>query len=105
MHTVLAVLVSASQMLYEAQVPTFGCSSNAEVAGLQAVRSDANAFYKLLTEQVVHGQCVAIPPGAMVEGAITDTDASMLLINVKSDPPGYVVPLKDFKPQRADARQ
>lgn len=105
MHTILAVLVSASQMLYEAQVPTFGCNSSAEVSKLQAVRSDAKAFEHLLTAQVAYGQCVTIPQGAVVEGSIADTDTSTLLINAKRDPPGYVVPLKDFKHKKTDAEQ
>jgi hypothetical protein len=100
MHTVLAVLVAASQMLYEAQVPSFGCNSGAEISKLQSVRSDAQAFQKLLTAQVAYGQCVTIPQGAVVEGSIVNTDTSTLLINAKSDPPGYVVPLTDFKPKK-----
>ena len=105
MHAILAVLVSASQMLYEAQVSSFGCNSGAEVSKLQRVRSDAEAFQKLLTEQVAYGQCVTIPQGAVVEGSIADPAASTLLINAKSDPPGYVVPLKDFKPKKAGAEK
>lgn len=101
MNAIFAVLVSASQMLYEAQVPTFGCNSRAEVSKLQAVRSDARAFQQLLTAQVVYGQCVMIPKGAVVEGSIADTGTATLLINAKSDPPGYVVPLRDFKPKNA----
>ena len=92
-------------MLYEAQVSTFGCNSGAEVSKLQRVRSDAEAFQKLLTEQVAYGQCVMIPQGAVVEGSIADPAASTLLINAKSDPPGYVVPLKDFKPKKAGAEK
>jgi hypothetical protein len=97
MHTIVTVVALASQILYEAQVPTFGCNSTAEVSKLQTVRSDANAFQKLLTAQVAYGQCVTIPKGAIVEGSIPDTESSVLLINVKTDPPGYVVPSKDFK--------
>jgi hypothetical protein len=102
---ILAALVSASSMFYEAQVPSFGCNSGAEVAKLQSVRSDAQAFQKLLAEQVLYGQCVTIPQGAVVEGSIADTGLSTLLINAKADPPGYVVPLRDFKPKKADARR
>jgi hypothetical protein len=40
---------------------------------------------------------VTIPRGAEVEGSNGDSDTSTLLINAKSDPPGYVVPLGDFK--------
>jgi hypothetical protein len=52
---ILAVLVSASSMFYEAQVPSFGCNSGAEVAKLQSVRSDAQVFQKLLAEHVLYG--------------------------------------------------
>jgi hypothetical protein len=99
MHTVVAVVVLASLTLYEAQVASFGCNSTAEVSKLQTVRSDAQAFQRLLTAQVAYGQCVTIPKGAIVEGSIPDTESSVLLINVKSDPPGYIVPLKDFRPK------
>jgi len=105
MHPILAVLVAGSQMLYEAQVPSFGCNSSLEVSNLQSARSDTQAFQKLLTAQVAYGQCVTIPLGAVVEGSISDTTASTLLINAKSDPPGYVVPLKDFRPRKADAKR
>jgi hypothetical protein len=103
MHMIFAVLLSALQMLYQAQVPTFGCNSSAEVSKLQSVRpTDAQAFQKLLTAQVAYGQCVTIPQGTVVEGSIADSNTSMLLINAKTDPPGYIVPSKDFKPQKAD---
>jgi hypothetical protein len=97
MNTILALLVSAAAVPYVAKVPSFGCSSRAEVFKLQSVRADAHAFQRLLTEQVAYGQCVTIPRGAEVEGSNTDSDTSTLLINAKSDPPGYVVPLGDFK--------
>jgi|SRR5690242_10400180 len=96
MNTILAVLVSAAAVSYVAKVPSFGCSSRAEVFKLQSVRADTQAFQGLLTEQVAYGQCVTIPRGAEVEGSNTDTGTSTLLINAKSDPPGYVVPLGDF---------
>jgi hypothetical protein len=97
MNAILAVLVCAAVVPYVAKVPSFGCSSRAEVFKLQNVRADAQAFQRLLTEQVAYGQCVTIPRGAEVEGSNTDTGTSTLLINAKSDPPGYVVPLGDFK--------
>ncbi len=55
MHTILAVLVSAVQVLYEAQVSTFGCNSSAEVFELQRIRADAEAFQQLLYAQVAYG--------------------------------------------------
>jgi hypothetical protein len=100
MPTILAILVvSAAPLLYVAQAPSFGCSSRAEVSKLQSVRSDMDTFRQRLTEQVAYGQCVTIPQGTVVEGSITDAATSTLLINAKSDPPGYVVPLQDFKPR------
>ena len=97
MDTIVAVLVSAAAVSYVAAVPTFGCSSRAQVFKLQSVRAEAQTFQRLLTEQVAYGQCVTIPRGAEVEGSNTDRETSTLLINAKSDPPGYVVPLGDFK--------
>jgi hypothetical protein len=97
MYTILAVLVFAFQMLYQAQAPTFGCTSSAEISELQSVRSDAEAFQQLLYAQVAYGQCIMISQGAVVEGTIDSTDTSVLLINAEIDPPGYVVPRGDFK--------
>lgn len=107
MQALLAAVVSASQLLYEAQVPTFGCNSGAEVLELQTIRADAKAFAQLLTVKASYGQCVTIPKGTVVEGpgSDTDADASTLLINAKSDPPGYLVPSKDFKRRPADGEK
>jgi hypothetical protein len=99
MNAILAVLASASAAMYLARVPTYGCSSREQVVTLQNVRADAPTFQRLLTEQVAHGQCVTIPPGAEVEGSHPDSASSTLLVNAKSDPPGYVVPMGDFKPK------
>jgi hypothetical protein len=105
MYTIFAILASLVQMLYEAQVSTFGCNSSAEVAELQAIRSDAEAFQKLLYAQVAYGQCITISQGAVVEGTIDTTDTSVLRINAQSNPPGYMVPLGDFKLVKADGEQ
>ncbi len=102
MHMILAVLVSALQVLYEAQVSTFGCNSSAEVSELQRIRADAETFQKLLYAQVAYGQCIPIARGAVVEGTVVKTDTSVLLINAQSEPPGYMVPLADFKLVEAD---
>ncbi|HEX7335664.1 MAG TPA: hypothetical protein VF252_00540 [Gemmatimonadales bacterium] len=102
MYTILAVLISLSQMLYQAQVSSYGCSSNAEVIELQQIRADPEAFQKLLFTQVVYGQCITIGQGAVVEGVADPTDTTVLRINVQSDPPGYIVPWGDFKPLEAD---
>jgi len=95
----LVVLVAASATMYLAKAPTYGCSSRPQVVELQNVRADAPTFQRMLTEQVAYGQCVTIPLGAEVEGSNADAETSTLLVNSKSDPPGYVVPLSDFKPK------
>jgi hypothetical protein len=95
--TLVGVLIAASAAFYVAEVPSYGCSSRAEVVKLQGARSDTPTFQRLLTEQVAYGQCVTIPRGAEVEGSNADTGTSTLLVNARSDPPGYVVPLADFK--------
>jgi hypothetical protein len=48
---------------------------------------------------------VTIPRGAVVEGSTTDADAATLLIDAKNDPPGYLVPKKDFRPRKAEAER
>ena len=105
MPMILGAVVSASMLLYEAKVPTFGCNSSAEVLELQTARPDEKTFGQLLTVKAAYGQCVAIPQGTVVEGPKPDveTDTATLLINARNDPPGYLVPLKDFKPREADA--
>lgn len=105
MYTIIALLVFASQMLYEAQVPTFGCNSSAEVSELRKIRADADAFLNRLQAQMVYGQCVAIEKGAVVEGVIEKNDTSVLRINAQKDPPGYMVPLSDFKVVRVGGKQ
>lgn len=105
MYTILAVLVSLSQVLYEARVSSYGCSSSAEVAELQQIRRDAEAFQKLLFTQVVYGQCITIGQGAVVEGVADSTDTTVLRINVQSDPPGYIVPSGDFKLVKVSGEQ
>ena len=105
MNALLLVALAASPMLYEAQVPTFGCTSGQDVAKLEAVRADAQAFGQLFTSQVAYGQCVTIPRGAVVDGTAADADAGTLLVNARNDPPGYIVPSKDFKPKKAEAAE
>lgn len=104
MRTCLAQVIAVSWLLYEAQVPTYGCNSGVEVSRLQAVRTDATTFEQFLIAQVAYGQCVTIPRGAVVEGSVREGDTKTLLINAKRDPPGYVVPLDDFKPGKAAAQ-
>jgi hypothetical protein len=106
MYPIIALVVFASQMLYQAKVATFGCNSSAEVAALQRIRGDADdAFLKRLQALMVYGQCVAIEKGAVVEGTIEKSDTSVLRINAQKDPPGYMVPLADFKVVRVGGKQ
>jgi hypothetical protein len=53
---------------------------------------------------MVYGQCIAIEKGAVVEGAIEQSDTSVLRINAQRDPPGYIVPLADFKAVRVGGK-
>jgi len=105
MYMLLAILGSAFQVLYRAEVPTFGCNSSAEVAELRKMRADPEAFLKRLQAQMVYGQCIAIDKGAVVEGTIEKADTSVLRINADKDPPGYMVPLDDFKAVRVGGKQ
>lgn len=105
MHMIVAVLVFVLQTLYQAKVSTFGCTSTGEVAELQSIRSDTEAFQKRLYAQVAYGQCIAISKGAVVEGTIETADSSVLLINARLDPPGYLVPRGDFKPVKAEGKR
>jgi hypothetical protein len=105
MHTILAVLACAVQMLYQARVPTFGCNSSGEVSALQRVRSDAKAFQQLLYTQAAYGQCITISQGAVFEGTVEAADSSMLRIDARRNPPGYMAPSGDFKPAKADAQR
>jgi hypothetical protein len=105
MPMIFEVLVSAFQMLYQAQVPTFGCNSSAEVSELRKIRADADAFLQRLQAQMVYGQCIAIEKGAVVEGTMEKADTSVLRINAQKDPPGYMVPLDDFKVVRVGGKQ
>jgi len=107
MHIMLIVLAAASQLLYEAQVASFGCNSSAEVSQLLSIRSDPKAFQQRLFEQFFYGQCIAIAPGAVVEGKLEADDPKVLRVQGRSNPPGYMAPLVDFKlkgdePPKAD---
>jgi hypothetical protein len=97
MGNAFVVLVAASQILYVAQVSTFGCNSSDEVSKLQQFRSDEKAFQSLLNEQIVLGECVRFLKGAVVEGSIVNNNTSLLHIQAQVDPPGYIAPLDDFK--------
>ena len=105
MHTILAVIVAAAApMAYVAQVPTFGCNSTAEVVELQRIRSDKDAFQKLLYQQVFYGQCIAIAQGTVVEGATEANNTTVLRVGGQLNPPGHMAPLSDFKLKPADGK-
>lgn len=105
MLTLLAVLVAATQVFYEAKVPTFGCTSSREVAELLSLRSDAKAFQTRLYLQVFQGQCMPIAKGAVVDGMVETTDSSVLRVQRQSDPPGYMAPLGDFELELVDEKK
>jgi hypothetical protein len=96
-HMLLGTLLVASQVLYVATTATFGCSSIEEVAKLQLIRPTKKAFQAELYEQIFEGQCVEIPKGKVVEGSIEPGASSMLLVDRRVEPPGYVAPLRDFE--------
>jgi hypothetical protein len=105
MSTFLAVvLIAASQTLYVAKAPTFGCNSSVEVSDLQNIRSDDKAFQKSLYEQIFYGQCVVIEKGKIVVGSIDATDPSMLTVDREILPPGYLSPLADFEVKPDDEK-
>lgn len=104
MSTILAVLVAASQMTYEAKVTTFGCNSTGEVFKLQSLRSDKDAFDKQLYTQIVYGECIAIAQGQLLDGSIMDTDSSLLRVGVKDAPPGFIAPVDDFQLKAEDEK-
>jgi hypothetical protein len=91
----LATLLVTSQVLYIADTTTFGCTSNTEVTHLEHVRTSRKAFRAELIEQIFQGQCVEIAKGTVVEGAI-GADGSILLVDSRIEPPGFLVPLRDF---------
>jgi hypothetical protein len=96
MVAVLANVVAASMMLYEARTSTFGCGSASEVAELQRLRADEKSFQKALYEQIFYGECVALEKGKVVEGSTDATNPSLLLVDRSIIPPGYLAPLADF---------
>jgi hypothetical protein len=103
MYPLLVVLAAAAaSLMYEAKVPSFGCNSSVEVAKLQKVRSDQTAFQGLLYQQVLSGQCGPIDRGTVVEGTVVAADPTVLHVGANVDPPGYMVPVDDFKPKGAD---
>jgi heme A synthase len=95
-HALLATVLATSQVLYVANTTTFGCSSIQEIAKLQLIRTVTKAFQAELYEQIFEGQCVEIPKGKLVEGSIEPGDSSMLLVDRRIEPPGFVAPLHDF---------
>jgi hypothetical protein len=98
MHPMLIVLAAASQLIYEAQGPSFGCNSTADVTELQHIRTNAKAFQQRLFEQYFYGECIAIAPGAVVDGTVEGDEPNKVLRVLRDrDPPGYMAPLADFK--------
>jgi len=101
MHYVLVALTAAIQMTYEANVASFGCNSIEEVAELQSIRANDEAFQKVLVAKVVYGQCIVIDAGAVVHGVVEESDAKFIRIGRDLAPPGFMAPLADFKTKPA----
>ena len=92
----LAMLLAGSQVFYVAHTATFGCTSSAEISRLEQVRTSRKAFRAELIEQIFQGQCVEIAKGKVVEGA-AGADGSMLLVDGRIEPPGFLAPMRDFR--------
>jgi hypothetical protein len=86
-HALLATVLATSQVLYVANTTTFGCSSIQEIAKLQLIRTVTKAFQAELYEQIL---------GKVVAGSYEPGDSSMLLVDRRIEPPGFVAPLHDF---------
>jgi hypothetical protein len=68
-----------------------------ETEKLQRLRPARNAFRTELYEQIFQGQCVEITKGKVVEGSIESGASSLLLIDRRIEPPGFIAPLHDFR--------
>ncbi len=101
MTNMIAILVASSQVLYQAQVPSFGCSTSAVISELQELRLDEKAFQARLAEKMALGDCVEFTKGSLVEASTVDVDPSILRVQTDIDPPGYLAPSADFKPKEA----
>jgi hypothetical protein len=51
----------------------------------------------MLSQKIVEGDCVQFMTGSVVEGTPDDADPSLLRVQTKIDPPGYLSPLSDFQ--------
>jgi hypothetical protein len=95
--TLLASLLAGSQMFYVANTTTFACTSADEVVKLQHMRPARKAFHEELYREIFAGECVEIPKGKVVEGAIHDGDSAVLLVDRTVQPPGFLSPVRDFR--------
>jgi hypothetical protein len=93
----LALLLAALQPRYEARVLTYGCNSTAEMRELRRLRGDPRAFKEHLIRQTAYGQCIGIGQGTVVEGTIEAADSTVLRIEARQSPPGYMAPAEDFR--------
>jgi len=105
MHLILGIVVVASALVYEAKVTTFGCNSLSVLSELKRIRTDKEAFNKALFQQMVFGECIAIPQGQVVDGAPVDKDASALRVGAQVTPPGFMAPVDDFQLKPTDTKQ
>jgi len=102
MGIILVVAVASSQLLYKAQVPTFGCNTPGTISELQNLKLDNKAFQALLAQKVALGDCVEFMKGSVVEASPVEVDPTVLRVQTEVDPPGYLAPSSDFKLKDAE---
>jgi hypothetical protein len=97
----ITTLLVTSQLLYVANRTTYGCSSIEELNSLERIRGDRKAFRAELYEQIFAGQCVEINKGKVVEGSVDSTRTTVLLVDRRIEPPGFLAPLRDFRESKS----
>jgi hypothetical protein len=93
----VATIAVATHVLFAAKIATFGCGSMDELARLQHIRSNRNAFQNELMQQIFSGECVAIERGKLVIGDAQPGDTNVLLLDRAIEPPGYLAPAIEFE--------
>jgi len=102
MGIILVAAVASAQLLYKAEVPTFGCNTTGTISQLLYLRVDERAFQTLLAQKVALGDCVEFMKGSEVEASPVEVDPTVLRVQTEIDPPGYLAPSSDFKPKDAN---
>lgn len=100
----IAAWLVAVQALYVARTPTFGCSSAEEISRLQHLHTSGGGFDQELYQQLFQGECVRIEKGKVVEADIEAGNSSLLRVDRRLVPPGYLAPRGDFRVLRPQTR-